>query len=68
MKPPEISATGASVTLGYGGSAAPYALYVHEITTNRHEPPTQAKFLEQPVLEAQSGLAKRLGLALKLAF
>lgn len=39
------------VEIGYGGAAAGYAIYVHEITTNYHRPPTQAKFLEQPALE-----------------
>jgi hypothetical protein len=43
---------GYEVLIGYGGPAAPYAVYVHEITTSYHKPPTQAKFLEQPVLEA----------------
>lgn len=34
-----------SVSVGYGTD---YAIWVHEILTNKHNPPTQAKFLEQP--------------------
>jgi len=63
---PKISMTGAEVTIGYGGAAKEYAWFVHEILTNYHKPPTQAKYLEQPVLEAQRGLASRLGVGLRL--
>lgn len=66
VEPPKVTSRGAEVVLGYGGPAAPYAVYVHEITTSYHEPPTQAKYLEQPVLEATRGLSQRLGLSLKL--
>ena len=44
----EIDAT--SVTLVFGGPTAPYATYVHEITTNIH-PIGGAKFLERAVVE-----------------
>jgi len=30
VQPPKVTATNATVTLGFGGAAAPYALYVHE--------------------------------------
>jgi hypothetical protein len=39
------------VTVGY---TANYAVYVHENLTNRHNPPTQAKFLEQPMRDHQA--------------
>lgn len=45
--------------LGFGGAAAPYAIYVHEMTGNRH-PVGQAKFLESTVLEAAPNLGGRL--------
>lgn len=51
---------GIEVLIGYGGTAAPYAVYVHEITTNKHKPPTQAKFLEKPVMDAAPDIAGRL--------
>jgi len=57
---PEITGSGAFVTLGFGGDAAPYAVYVHENLTARHTPPTQAKFLEQPLNDAVDGMADRL--------
>jgi hypothetical protein len=47
------------IAIKYGGAAAPYALYVHEVPppgdgegrTAYHLPPTQWKYLEQPLLE-----------------
>jgi hypothetical protein len=38
---------------------APYALYVHEIIGNYHNPPTQAKYLEQPVDGSDARLSKK---------
>ena len=48
------------VDIFYGGPAAPYALYVHEIIGNYHNPPTQAKYLEQPLMESMNGLQERI--------
>lgn len=52
------------VDIFYGGPAAPYALYVHEIIGNYHNPPTQAKYLEQPFMESlaqiQNNIARRI--------
>ena len=44
IKPGEIS-----VSLSYGGAAAEYAEKVHENLSYYHKPPTQAKYLEEPV-------------------
>ena len=49
---PQKGTTGYFVDIFYGGPAADYALYVHEIIGNYHKPPTQAKYLEQPFMEA----------------
>lgn len=38
-----------------------YALKVHEDLSMRHEPPTQAKYLEQPFREAMNRMPTRLG-------
>lgn len=65
---PEFSGGAVEVTIGYGGPAAPYAIYVHEITTAYHEPPWQAKFLEQPFMEAANGMTERLGAEVALGF
>ena len=62
---PVLTASGSEVRFGYGGAAAPYAVYVHEVPAY-HKPPTRWKFLEQPVLEAQAGLAKRLAADMNL--
>lgn len=48
------------VQMGYGGSAAPYAVLVHEMTQNKHRTPTQAKYLETPFREAIAGMAGRI--------
>jgi hypothetical protein len=55
---------GIGVDIFFGGPAAPYALYVHEILSNYHNAPTQAKYLEQPFMERlpsiQANLARRI--------
>lgn len=60
VQPPEISSGKVSVTMGYGGAASAYALVQHERTDYHHEV-GQAKYLEQPVNEAEAGLSRRLG-------
>lgn len=57
---PQMGNEGYYVDIFYGGPAAPYALYVHEIIGNYHNPPTQAKYLEQPLMEAQSTLQRNI--------
>ena len=55
---------GIGVDIFFGGPAAPYAMYVHEILGNYHNPPTQAKYLEQPFMERlpeiQANMARRI--------
>ena len=55
---------GIGVDIFFGGPAAPYALYVHEILYYKHNAPTQAKFLEQPFMERlpdiQKNMARRI--------
>lgn len=53
-----------SVQLGYGGPSAPYAVYVHENLSARHNPPTRAKFLEEPLLAALPAIPERIARAL----
>jgi hypothetical protein len=60
VEPPEIDPAGATVSFGYGGASAPYAVYVHENLSAYHKPPTMAKFLELPVLAAIPGLQRRI--------
>lgn len=62
--PPETTAAGATVLLGFGGSAAPYAIYVHEDLTARHVV-GEAKFLERSVDEARRGMDARLAADVK---
>jgi hypothetical protein len=72
---PKTDMGGVSVELGFGGAAAPYAIYVHEIPapperspagrSARHAAPTQWKYLETPFRAAQHGIARRLADKLK---
>lgn len=64
---PVIRGRKVSVTLGYGGAAAPYALFVHEKQA-RHKPPTQWKYLETPLNEAIPGMAARIAKRMKRDF
>ena len=57
---PQMGKTGYFVDIFYGGPAASYALLVHEIIGNYHNPPTQAKYLEQPVMEAMSTIQQNI--------
>lgn len=75
VRPPVPNAQGVSVGLGFGGAAAPYAVYVHEIPapprkspkgrSARHAPPTQWKYLEVPFRAAQVGMLQRMATKLK---
>ena len=56
---PRIAGQEITVTLGVGGPAAPYAIYVHENLT-AHHPIGQAKFLESAIHEAASNWTERL--------
>ncbi len=46
--------------LVYGDAAEDYAIVQHERLDYRHTPPGQAKYLEQPFREAQTGMEGRL--------
>lgn len=56
---PRIKTNKASVDLGFGGPAAPYAVFVHENLHAFHHV-GQAKYLEIPLLGARRGMPKRL--------
>lgn len=59
VHPPVYAGSSVSVTAGYGNSSVAYALRQHEDLSYRHAV-GQAKYLEQPFLEMQNGLADRL--------
>lgn len=58
---PEIGATTASIAISYGNDEVDYALVVHEDLVAKHKAPTQAKYVEIPVIEASKGMAARVG-------
>lgn len=49
-----------SVTIGYGGAAGEYAVYVHEDLEASHLAPTQAKFLEAAIIEQSRLMGRRI--------
>lgn len=65
---PRQTSGGWEVEIGYGGAASEYAIYVHEITSNYHAPPTQAKFLEQPAMEEAARFAGELAAEFSILF
>lgn len=49
------------VEIGYGkGGEPPYAVFVHENLNAMHTPPTQAKFLQQPLEEDAEDIKQRI--------
>lgn len=56
---PRQESTAVVQELGYGGPAAPYAIFVHENTVVFHKV-GMAKFLEVPFRQAQRGMSDRI--------
>jgi hypothetical protein len=57
---PEYTIDGVIVTMGYGGEASDYAEVQHEELSYQHKSPTQAKYLEQPLLDAAQDMGFRI--------
>jgi len=64
---PKTDRNGVQVTLGYGGPAEAYALAVHENLQASHKKGQQAKYLEQPFLEAAPRIKQAVRRALDKA-
>lgn len=62
------STTIVEVTIGFGGPAAPYAIYVHENPEAYHRPPTRSKFLESTFLDAAGHAEQELAARMKTLF
>jgi len=54
VEKPKRSTTGVSVEITYGGTSAPYALYVHEDPSAQHKPGKSYHFLKTPVDAART--------------
>jgi hypothetical protein len=50
VEPPKIEDQKVTVTVGFGGAAAGYALYVHEDPNASHAPGKSFKYLEIPAM------------------
>ncbi len=59
VNPPEIDGQDITVTLGFGGPSADYAIYVHEDLEAFH-PVGQAKFMEAPLTQSAPYLYQRV--------
>jgi hypothetical protein len=66
VKPPVTEGNETTITLGFGGPAAPYAVVQHERLDYQHTV-GQAKYLEQPAVEAARGLSARLAAFIRQA-
>jgi bacteriophage HK97-gp10 putative tail-component len=64
VDPPVTEGSNVTVTLGYGGPAAPYAVEVHERPAI-HRPPTQWQYLSTPFFEALTDMDQRLAAKMK---
>lgn len=63
VKPPAVTDNDIVVEVGFGGAAASYALIVHERLDAYHNPPTQAKYLEEPFNRRTKGYNERIARA-----
>jgi len=63
--PPDTKGTTVEVTMGYGGAASAYAVIQHERLDFHHPGQGQAKYLEQPVMDAAKGLGGRIAAKLR---
>lgn len=59
---PTVSGSKAMAQIEYGGPAAPYAIFVHELPPSRakHDYPTRWKYLENPVRLYAEGMGERM--------
>jgi hypothetical protein len=64
VEAPDLRVGDISVKIGYGGQAEDYAVVQHERLDYRHTT-GEAKYLEKPVMKAQSDLDQRVGDRLK---
>ena len=62
VRGPFVRGSTVEAFISYGGPAAPYAVFVHELPPSRakHDPPTRWKYLENPVKLYSKGMAKRM--------
>lgn len=54
---PKMEGSTVTVDIAYG---TPYGIYVHENLQANHAAPTQAKFLETPVVQQTAGMGSRI--------
>jgi hypothetical protein len=59
---PQVRGSRVFCDITYGGPAAFYAIYVHELPPSRarHDPPTRWKYLENPVRVYAKGMEQRM--------
>jgi hypothetical protein len=60
VEPPKSTDTETVVDVTYGGAAAPYAIYVHEIPHYRHAAGKTFKFLEIPAMAHRDKFARNV--------
>lgn len=63
--PKQVGNNVSETEIFYGGAAAPYAAYVHEIERYRHDSPTRSKYLSFPLEKRFPVLGNRLKVRLE---
>lgn len=66
--PPTQRGRAVEVVLAYGGPAAPYAWVQHENLDLRHDEPTKAKYLEDPVMDRRDAFADAVNKRMRFIF
>ncbi len=64
VNPPDVTGDSVTVTMGFGGPAIDYAIFVHE-NLEAHHPVGQAKYLEQPLMASAKDLPARIAARVK---
>jgi len=65
---PKMVGNTSETEIFYGGAAAPYAAYVHEIERYRHDSPTRSKYLQYPLEKRFPVLGERIKVRIENMF
>jgi len=67
VSPPKTAGNRTTIELGYGGPAAPYAIFVHEDMTAQHTSGQSAKYLSIPFNKRKRGFGSKLAQRIRAA-
>jgi len=67
VKTPSVGNLQSETYISYGDGLVDYAIYVHENLQDIHESPTQAKYLETPMAQAEPTFKKEIQNGIRIA-